>query len=187
MREAIHSLFEKAVKGNVVLSFEGVITSELLDCVFADAEAKLKADKEEPRVIKKVYNILVEALQNLFHHLEPPPDEFFNGSEYKKGSHYAFFCMTKENRGVYRITTGNFVKNQTGYFLRDRIEQLNYLSQDELKDLYKIVLNNDEFSAKGGGGLGFIEMARKSGNKFGFALLRQNKEYSFFVFEVLIS
>ena len=71
--------------------------------------------------------------------------------------------------------------------MRDRIEQLNYLSQDELKDLYKIVLNNDEFSAKGGGGLGFIEMARKSGNKFGFELLRQNKDYSFFVFEVLIS
>jgi len=187
MREKIHSLFEKVVKGDVILSFEGIITSELLDDVFAKAEEQLKAFNESPRIIKKVYNILVEALQNLFHHLEIPPKEFFENSEFKKDSHYAFFCMTREGAGVYRITTGNFVKNQTGYFLRDRIEQLNYLSQDELKDLYKIVLNNDEFSAKGGGGLGFIEMARKSGNKFGFELLRQNNDYSFFILEVLIS
>ena len=187
MKETIHSLYEKAIKGDLILSFEGVITSEILDAMFEKAEARLTADNENPRVIKKVYNILVEALQNLYHHLEIPPDEFFDQTEYPKGSHFAFFCMLKESSGVYRIKTGNFVRNQTCYFLRDRIEQLNYLSQDELKDLYKIVLNNDEFSEKGGGGLGFIEMARKSGNKFGFDFVRQNKDYLFFILEVLIS
>ena len=60
MREAIHSLFEKAVKGNVVLSFEGVITSELLDCVFAEAEAKLKADQE---TLKSALQKSIDALE----------------------------------------------------------------------------------------------------------------------------
>ena len=99
---------------------------------------------------------------------------------------YAFCSLIKEGKGSYKITSGNFVSTKYVQFLRDRIEQLNFLSVSELKELYKRVLNNDEFSSKGGGGLGFIEMARISGQKLGYDFINYNESYSFFVLEIHI-
>ena len=63
---------------------------------------------------------------------------------------------------------------------------MNYLSAAELKELYKRILNNDEFSSKGGGGLGFIEMARMSGQKLGYDFVKYDESYSFFILEIRI-
>lgn len=187
MKADIHSLYEKAQKGNLIIAHEGDISSELISDYLAKVEDSLLQMGENVKLSRKLYNILVEALQNLFHHLEIPPVDFLSSLNLPSGCHYAFCTLVKEGNGNYKITSGNFIKNETTQFLKDRIEQLNYLSIDELKELYKRILNNDEFSAKGGGGLGFIEMARKSGNKFGFDFIKYDDVYSFFVLEVIVS
>lgn len=173
-------------KGDLIVAHEGEVSSDLISDILAQLEDKLIASGVSLKFVRKIYNIMVETLQNLYHHLEIPPDSFFDNSKFQKGSKFAIMSMTKESSG-YRITTGNFIKKENCHFLRDRIEQLNYLSQEELKELYKLVLNNDEFSAKGGGGLGFIEMARKSGNKFGYEFLPYDKNFEFFVLEIVAS
>lgn len=182
----IHAIYEKICKGDLIVAHEGVISSDLISDILANLEDKLIADGVSLKVVKKIYNIMVEALQNLYHHLEIPPNVFFKNSKFENGCKYAIVAMVREGKG-YRITTGNFIKKENCHFLRDRIEQLNYLSHEELKELYKLVLNNDEFSAKGGGGLGFIEMARKSGNKFGYEFLPFDENYEFFVLEIVAS
>ena len=186
MKAIIHGLFEKLKAGKPICSHEGVITSEVITDFLNNVEKSLSDAGESPKKIRKVYNILVEALQNLYHHQAKPPAEFIkeNGLSDDK---YSFCTLIKENNGIYKVTTGNFVKNLTAKSLKERIEQLNSLSQEELKNLYKIVLDNDEFSEKGGGGLGFIEMARKSGNKFGYEFEPYNDKCKFFVLEILVS
>jgi hypothetical protein len=56
-----------------------------------------------------------------------------------------------------------------------------------LKILYKIILNNEEFSQKGGGGLGLIDIARKTGNKLIADFYKCNTDYFFFSLEIVIS
>jgi hypothetical protein len=60
------------------------------------------------------------------------------------------------------------------------------MSGDELKDLYKEVLNRDERSGKGGGGLGMIDIARKTGKKLNFDFIRINDKLSFFSLNITI-
>jgi len=187
MEANIHSLYQKVSKGNLVISHEGAIDSDLISTFLEKVEDSLLQDGENVKKIRKIYNILVEALQNLFHHQENPPKEFLKTIPIPGLSQYIFFVVCKEGNGNYRITCGNFVLKSKVKVLRDRMEQLNSLSQEELKELYKIILNNDEFSEKGGGGLGFIDMARKSGNKFGYEFINFNDKFDFFVFEVLVS
>jgi hypothetical protein len=186
MEAKIHGLYDKFRKGNLIVSHEGVITSELISDFLMKVEDSLSESGENVKKIRKVYNILVEALQNLFHHQASPPPDFDTG-ESGDVKAYSFCTIVAVSSGVYRITTGNFVRNNTAKALKERVEQLNSLSHDELKSLYKIILNNDEFTEKGGGGLGFIEMARKSGNKFGYDFVKYNDEYKFFILEVLVS
>lgn len=185
MKASIHGLFEKLKAGNPIASHEGAITSEIIGEFLSKVENSLSDAGESPKKIRKVYNILVEALQNLYHHQAVPPAAFIKEMGLTSGA-YSFCTIVKEDNGAYKVTTGNFVREATAKSLKERIEQLNSLSQEELKSLYKIVLDNDEFSEKGGGGLGFIEMARMSGQKLGYDFVKYDESYSFFILEIRI-
>ena len=85
---------------------------------------------------------------------------------------------------VTNTTTSNslFFENLTG-----KINKVNDLNREELKAYYKQVLNNGEISDKGGGGLGFIDIAKKSGEKLVYNIREIDENYSFFTLTVKIS
>ena len=57
----------------------------------------------------------------------------------------------------------------------------------QLKSYYKEVLNNGEMSAKGGGGLGMIDIARKSGRKLEYRFDPIDDSFSFFSLHVKVA
>ena len=48
------------------------------------------------------------------------------------------------------------------------------------------MLSNGEMSDKGGGGLGFIDIAKKSGEKLNYHIRKIDEKYSFFTLTVKI-
>ena len=66
----IYDFYDKMERNNIMLSFKGDITSELLTSILSIMESKLENLQEEPKIKKKVYNVLVECLQNLYHHID---------------------------------------------------------------------------------------------------------------------
>ena len=64
--------------------------------------------------------------------------------------------------------------------MKSRIDQVNSLDLVGLKTLYKEVLNNDERSDRGGGGLGIIDIARNSKQKLVYDFIEVDDSYSFF-------
>lgn len=161
-------------EGDVVFSFKGDITSELITNVLEVIESKLDDTPERAKVRKKVYNVMVECLQNLFHHgIKDVTNE--NNSD----KHFGIFVIKRIEFG-YKLFSGNFVSNSRIQYLTDRLEQINSMSKEELKSLYKLILNNQEFSNKGGGGLGMIDIARKTESKFHYNFYKINDEFSFY-------
>ena len=57
-------------KNDILLSFKGAITSELLTSVLQIMENKMEDLNEAPKTRKKVFNVLGECLQNLYHHID---------------------------------------------------------------------------------------------------------------------
>jgi hypothetical protein len=92
----------------------------------------------------------------------------------------------KENN-EYRITSGNVIYNDRIESVRSKLEQINSLDKEGLKDLYKNTLSSTELSEKGGAGLGFIDMARKSGQKLEYDFYKMNDQISFFALQSKIS
>lgn len=176
-----NSWFENITKEGILYSFKGGISAELITDVLSTIEERLSQSGEPPKVVKKVYNVLVESLQNLYHHIDTPPVD----TRYNFDDHFAAFVIfKKENK--FSITTGNFVRKEKLRLLSDRLNQINFLSSEELKTVYKIILNNNEFSDKGGGGLGMIDIARKTGNKLNYHFYDFNDEYLFFYLNIVI-
>lgn len=165
-----------------MLSFKGDITSELLTSILQIMESKLDNMQEEPKIKKKVYNVLVECLQNLYHHMDDMPA---NVTPDDKARSAIFMIGKVDNQ--YNIITGNYIKSRNVSSLKNRLDEINKLTKEELKDYYKMVLNNGEMSDKGGGGLGMIDIARKTGEKLNYNFMPVDDNYSFFSLNIKIS
>jgi hypothetical protein len=175
--------YDQSVGQNTILAYKGDITADTISEILLNLEKKLELSEENIKLVKKCYNVTVEALQNLFHHIELTPKEL----KETLGERFSVFMLKKQSDSVYKIQTGNFVRENKVKMLKDRVEQINFLSTDELKILYKIILNNEEFSQKGGGGLGLIDISRKTGNKLIAEFYKCNEDYFFFNLEIVIS
>ena len=95
--------------------------------------------------------------------------------------------MIGRHNGEYNIITGNYILNENVDGLKRRIDEVNSLSKEELKEYYKKILNNGEMSLKGGGGLGMIDLSRKTGQKLNYNFLDVDDKYSFFNLNLKIS
>jgi hypothetical protein len=179
----IFEFYNQMERNKIMLSFKGDITSELLTSILQIMESKLENIQEEPKIKKKVYNVLVECLQNLYHHLDAKPGD---GTDPNSAIRTAIFMIGRLN-GEYTIITGNYILSSGVESLRSKLDKINAMSKEELKEYYKEVLNNEEFSEKGGGGLGMIDIARKSGQKLNYSFRTVDDLYSFFSLNIKIA
>jgi len=53
--------------------------------------------------------------------------------------------------------------------------------------MYKFILNHQKLSAKGGGGLGLVDITRKTGNKLEYTFQHYQDDYYFFNLDVFIT
>jgi hypothetical protein len=90
--------------GKVILFYKGNIDSDLINHVLDSVESKMVEADENSKMRKKVYNVLVESLQNLFHHVDKVPEDF----EDQASDKFGLLQVEKTDVG-YKITTGNFV------------------------------------------------------------------------------
>ena len=178
----VDEYFEKLKDGDVVVSFKGTITTEMINSTLENIETVLEGGDEAGKIRKKVYNVLVESLQNLYHHADELPEDMKGKLEPKFG------IMTVAKHGTgYKITTGNFINSTKIKFLKDKIDKINSLNEEELKDMYKFILNHQKLSAKGGGGLGLVDIARKTGNKLEYSFINYNNDYYFYSLIIYIT
>lgn len=180
----VHEYYSQLDGGNVLLAYKGSITTDLINNVLEQIEVKMESVDEEPKVRKKVYNVLVESLQNLYHHVEELPEKFKDRDKFD--SKFGVLVIAKENEAI-KISCGNFITSEKIKFLKDKIDKINSLSKDELKDMYKFILNHQKLSAKGGGGLGLVDIARKTGNKLEYTFQHYEDDYYFFNLDVFIT
>jgi hypothetical protein len=176
------SIYEKMHDNNIMLTFKGEVTFDLINSMLKIIESRLDMIEGDLKTRKKVYNVLVECLQNLVHHIDTidPGEE---ASPYH--SKTALLMITTSAEG-YHVVTGNYIMNDKIDKLRDWLDEINSVSPDELRELYKKILNNEQFSEKGTAGLGFIDIARKSGQKLVYTFQSVNERYSFFSFQITI-
>lgn len=168
--------------GNVILHYRGNIDSDVINHILDTVEDKMVEVNENSKLRKKVYNVLVESLQNLFHHVDEVPADF----EDQKSEKFGVLVIKKIQDG-YKIITGNFVHAENVEKLEEKIKRINRSSHEEIKELYKFILNHQRISAKGGGGLGLVDIARKTGNHLDYTFIEYNSEYSFFYLNILVN
>lgn len=177
--QEIFDLYDSMERKNIMLSFKGELTTDLLTSILQIVENKLDRFGESAKVKKRMFNILVECLQNLHHHIESPPAESGDDTP-------SVVVMIAKNVTGYSVLTGNFVLANNADTLKQRLEEINSMTKEEVKALYKSVLADGQMSEKGGGGLGMIDIARKSGEKLEYGFVPFGNGSSFFSLNVKV-
>ncbi|MDX9726436.1 MAG: SiaB family protein kinase [Bacteroidales bacterium] len=178
----VESYFSEVTDGKPVVYFKGNVDSDLINSILDTVEGQMISGKENPRLRKKVYNVLVESLQNLYHHAEKVAEGF----EDKSSGRFGIVDIRRSSEG-YRIITGNFIRSVNVNELEERIKKINQSNHEEITELYKFILNHQRISSKGGGGLGLVDIARKTGNRLEYSFREYDKESSFFYLDILVS
>ena len=102
---------------------------------------------------KRMSYLMAESFQNIVRHHDQSLSNL-------RGSMFGV-------RGIHpylHIFSTNLVNDEARDNLERKLNHINELSQEQMRDYYQEVLQNGEISEKGGAGLGLIEMARKSKN-----------------------
>ncbi len=167
-----------------MLMYKGELTFDLVSSVIESLENRIAEIELDKKVIRKFYSAATECIQNLYHHMEEVKADNETIASYDSKS--GLLLVTARDK-YFSILTGNFIPNYKIDGLKDRLDKINSLEKDELRALYKEILNNGEFSDKGTAGLGFVEIARKTGQKLSYKFQPVNDEYSYFTLQIRIS
>jgi len=166
----IYEIFAIMADNNILLIYQGMFDQDMVKSVLTMTEKKLKQDNVMEPTRRKLFNIMMEGLQNICKHQLRTADEVAN----------PFFIIGRKDQ-VFNIVTGNMIENSKISIVKDKIDHINSLNQEELKEYYKTARLNSVISNVGGAGLGFIDMARKSGNKLDYKFYELNDHYSYFI------
>jgi hypothetical protein len=172
----IYDLHRTMMSQKLILVYQGDFTQETTKSILAMAERNIDSSGEDANIKRKVFNVMVESLQNIVKH----SDELVDGAVH---SHAAIFLIGRESNR-YTIMSGNPIRKTNVAKLQEKLERLNSLDKDGLKELYKEIIKNTTISEKGGAGLGFVDMARKSGGKLEFEFPEMSADYCFFCLKV---
>ena len=185
MLDRIHDLYDELERQKVMLSFKGNLTNELIGALLSAVEKKMMAIEPDAKARKRVFNVVMECLQNLFHHnakmLEGDPAHLNS-----KGEPHGVVMIAHLAKG-YSILTGNFMAGTDVDKLKDHLDHINKLDPKELRAFYQETLAEGKFTEKGGGGLGMIDIARKSGGKLEYGFVPYDHHNAFFSLNVNVN
>jgi hypothetical protein len=177
-QELVYNFHESIRPLDVKLIYEGEINHEIMKVFTSLTENGLKA--EEFKGQKKVFNVMVECLQNISKH-----SDCIEGIKQENIGN-GIFLISNNDREL-TIVTGNTLRKEKEAFLTEKIDYINSLNKEELRDYYKKVLKENTISDKGGAGLGFIDIARKTQNKLSYTFNPINDQFSFFIMSAKIT
>lgn len=171
----IHSIMNDE---NAVLIYLGEFNQEIVKSMLNYTEGKLESSGIDDLVRKKIFNVMVEMLQNITKHQYTDEVNYITQS--------CFVLIEHEN--YYNLVTGNPIQIDAIASVTKKITQVNSMNAEELKLLYKEARLNSRISEVGGAGLGFIDVARKTENMLdiGFYNIGSNN-YKYFTLKTQIN
>ena len=173
------------VDKSITLAYEGEITQDITKAFTSMTERNLDRMEEDGKIKKKVYHVMVECLQNIAKHAD---DKTETASDVlSEGLAKNGIFIVGSDAKEYFITSGNAIENARIQELKELLENINLLDKDGLKEIYKFKMKENAISSKGGAGLGFIDIARKTGNPLEYHFEPIDKSNSFFLLKSRIS
>jgi hypothetical protein len=163
------TIHDKMRKERLLFVYRGEITDRNSLPLLTLLETEMMDDSYGFVGRKRLFMYVLESLQNIVKH-----------GDHSGHGGMSIVAYSKTDDG-YTITTGNIIASDHVNDLKKRLDRVNRLGINEIKNLYRQILDSSEFSKKGGAGLGLIEMAMKTGSMLDYDFVPVDKNFSYFI------
>ncbi|MFY0625845.1 MAG: SiaB family protein kinase [Reichenbachiella sp.] len=169
---------------DVNIVYLGKVTQSTIDGITDMMEDDMKDRKESKSVSKRVYHVMIEALQNICKHADSTADYASNSLEQGLAKDGIF--LIGNNDDEYYVTTGNQIDLDQAVLLRDTLDHINALDKEGLRELHKEKMASGEISDVGGAGLGFIDIKKRTGTEYEYYFEPISEKHCFFILTIRI-
>ena len=172
------SLVKQMITNSLSFVYYGNFSNQINDTLIPLVETLIETSGVVRKIRKRAFYIFVECVQNVNRH---------HYRSAKKPDPASEIFILRENKDRFNIALGNKIHKEKKLLLKEKIDKLNGLSTDALNAHYRMVLEENVLSQKGGAGLGLIEVARKSGSKMKYRFENDHPARSYFTIETNIN
>lgn len=172
--QRIYEAVSSVDDGSIVIAHFGRFSQDLVNSISEGVENILISNDVKKGIIKRMFSILIEGLQNIRIHGGTDPQDNQVGH-----------IIVLRNGDSFKVSFGSYATDEDKSFLTKHLDELNTKSLEEVKEFYLKVLSNGLLSNKGGAGLGFITIASKSKSTIDYNFYPTNyKNLHYFEFSV---
>lgn len=141
---------------NIMFSYRGHLSQDVLVSLLAMTEKKLEMEEPNHLIRNKLFNVMVECMQNITRHCVP-----------QTSGDLPIFMIGRSKNG-YTIYSGNPIHMDKVRDLKNKLLKINTMSKEELREFHKLWIQSYHSSDQANPILGLIDIARKTGNKLDF-------------------
>jgi len=183
MLTQLYALKQNLAEQGIFLSFSGPVSQDLMVEMGATLKQKMKLEDASKSTVLKVFSMVVENAQNIIHYSAEklPRNSLENEDELSLG-----IIAVGYKSDHYFVLCGNMIENKKKEKLRRKLTRIQSMNKNELKRFYKEQRKKPPDKDSKGGGLGFIDMARKSSQPIAFHFESIDEDYSFFSIKIVI-
>jgi len=164
-------------KKEMLISHYGPLSYEEIGFLLNKMTAMLERLGYSITTKKKVYAAMVESLENVYKH----QDTIEENTNYLPK-----FTLTLEDNFIHLSASNSVLINKIAQ-LQDRLDKVNALDKQGLKDFYRDIILSGNVSQKGGAGLGIVNIAKVTENKLDYTFEKINDKYSYFSLHVKVA
>lgn len=170
----VHDNLVNEEQRKILVSHNGTFSQDLVGSLSNGVEELLISKGDKRIVVKRMFSILLEGLQNIRLH----------GQKDAENNQLAFLIIAA-NDASYKILMANMVDQVECKKIASYLDELNDYEEEDLKTRYLETLSNEFISAKGGAGLGLITTRMKSG-PLGYQFHDLSDDHALFVLEITL-
>ncbi len=148
-----------------IASYIGELSDYKMSNLLYMVESQMEQMGANPASIKKLFFIMIEALQNAIYHGEKDNTGFTS-----------CFVVVGKSGHEYTVHVGNLVKESEKLKVNEYLVKAQMMDLQTIKNKTREMLFRDGISGKGGAGLGLLTIAQKSEKNFDFEFEKFNSD-----------
>jgi hypothetical protein len=179
--EDIQSIYHQLVLGTLsadpketlIFSHFGDFSQTKVDSTIKVIESAIMEAGDKRQTMRKICSVLIEILQNTSLHAAKDGNNHMHG-----------YLIIARSSNKYRILTGNLILSGDIKVLENRMKEITMMDKNAIRKLFIETLCNEDFSYKGGAGLGLLTIAKRALEEIQYSISSLNETFGYFQMEI---